>query len=391
MKKILILGASLLQLPAIRKAKELGYTVGVVDYDPKAPGIIYADAYFNVSTNDVDRVVEVATSFGADGVMTLATDMPVRSVAAACEALGLPGLSFETAIKATDKGEMIKAFKEHSIAHPWFYICEKFEEVESLDIEYPCIIKPTDSSGSRGVVFVNSKGELGNAFIYSKKQSRSGKVIIEEFLQGDEVSVEIIISSGIPHVLAVTDKITTGPPHFVEIGHSQPSRLPDDAVCMIKELAIEAVKAVGINDGAAHVEIMLTKNGPVMIELGARLGGDFIATHLVPLSTGIDMVSAAIHKACGENVDLNPRLSKGSCVRYFDADYGTIERIDGIKDAMEIPGVKEIILMKKKGDISSRIASSNDRVGVVIAQGDDALEAERACCKALEFIRISVV
>lgn len=390
MKKVLILGASLLQLPAIRKAKELGYYVAVVDYDSKAPGIRYADEYFNVSTTDVQKVVEVAELIRADGVLTLATDMPVRSVAAACEALGLPGISFETAIRATDKGEMMKAFHENGVAHPWFLICESFEDLCAFDIEYPCIVKPTDSSGSCGVLLVNDPAEMRDAWEYSSRHSRSGRVIIEEYLQGQEVSVEILVIDGTPHVVAVTDKITTGPPHFVELGHSQPSRLREIDLQQVRRLAVEAVRALGINIGAAHVEIMLTQDGPRMIELGARLGGDFIATHLVPLSTGVDLVEAVIRQACGDHFGLDFRSSRNSIARFLWAKSGTIKEIEGIAEARSIPGVNEIILLKGVGDTISELASSNDRIGVVIAEGRDEVSAENAYKQALERIRIQI-
>ncbi len=123
-KKLFIVGASVLQLPAILKAKEMGLEVAVADYDPKAVGIEYADAFYEVSTIDADGITAAAEDFGADGIMTLATDMPMRSVAAAAQKLGLPGISPQTAVKATDKGEMIKAFKEYSVESPWFFIIE---------------------------------------------------------------------------------------------------------------------------------------------------------------------------------------------------------------------------------------------------------------------------
>ena len=389
MKRILILGASLLQVPAIIKAKELGYYVGVVDYDASAPGIQYADEYYNVSTNDIAHVVELAKRFRANGVTTLATDLPVRTVAAVCEELGLPGISLETAIRATDKGEMIKAFAAHSVAHPWFIICESIYDPDLSYIEYPCIVKPTDNSGSRGVILVNSKHEIRDALEYSRQRSRSGRVIIEEYLQGHEVSVEIFVRNGIPHVIAVTDKITTGPPHFVEMGHSQPSRLGTDDISRVSDLAVRAVRAVGIHSGPAHVEVMLTDTGPVMIELGARLGGDFIATHLVPLSTGVDLVAATIHEACGDSYSIEPRFQQGSAVRYLTAQSsGTIRSIDGVREALRIPGIQEVILMKRIGETVGKPMSSNDRIGVVIAESADALGAENACRAAIECIGI---
>nr|AHF26204.1 biotin carboxylase [uncultured bacterium Contigcl_1787] len=261
MKKLLIIGASLLQLPAIKKAKELGYYVAVIDYDPNAIGIKYADEYYNVSTIDIDGVVKTAEEFKPDGIMTLATDMPMRSIAAACEKLGLSGITMDTAIKSTDKGEMIKAFNKHNVEHPWFYIAENNKALnEIIDrITYPCIMKPTDNSGSRGVVLLHNKAELEKEYEYSHTSSRSGAVIIEEYLTGPEVSVEVIVYKGVPHVLQITDKLTTGAPHFVEMGHSQPSQLPSDVKNQIIDLASRAVLAVGIENGPAHVEMIVTE------------------------------------------------------------------------------------------------------------------------------------
>ena len=147
MNKILIIGASVLQLPAIKKAKELGLYVGVIDYDPNAVGIPYADEYFNVSTIDIDGVTKVAQEFSPDGSMTLATDMPMRSIASATKACGLPGITMDTAIKSTDKGEMIKAFEAHGVEHPWYYIANTPEEFakDMERVSFHCIMKPTDN------------------------------------------------------------------------------------------------------------------------------------------------------------------------------------------------------------------------------------------------------
>ncbi len=390
MKKLLIIGASILQLPAIKKAKEMGFYVAVADYDPKAVGIEYADEYFNVSTIDIEGVTEVATRFCPDGIMTLATDMPMRSIAAATAACGLPGISMDTAIKSTDKGEMIKAFRENGVEHPWFYILKSKEDLENIidNVTYPCISKPTDNSGSRGVMLINSKEELKASVEYSSSCGRGGSVIVEEYLKGNEVSVEIIVLGGQVNVLQVTDKLTTGAPHFVETGHTQPSRLPKTDVDAIKDLASRAVKAVGIENGPAHVEIMLTKNGPKMIELGARMGGDCITTHLVPLSTGVDMIKAVIQLSCGETPDITPKFNKGSAIRFIDAKQGVVTEISGVEEALSVDGVKEVSLTKGIGDKLDSVKSSTDRVGFVIAQGETADDAEAICGRAVNKINV---
>lgn len=392
MKRLFIIGASILQLPAIQKAKALGHYVAVADFNPNAVGIPYADEYYNVSTIDEEGVYEAAKAFKADGIMTLATDMPMRSVAYACKKLGLTGISYETAVKATDKGEMIKAFAAAGVEHPWYHIIPDPKQAGAVleQITYPCITKPTDNAGSRGVMLVNSREELESALAYSTENGRSGAVIVEEYMVGPEVSVEVIAYQGTAHVLQVTDKLTTGAPHFVEMGHNQPSRLPAQDLERIRDLACRAVKAVGIQNGPAHVEIMLTKNGPKMVELGARMGGDCITTHLVPLSTGIDMIKATIDICLGLEPDITPKFSKGSAIRFFDAPRGVITAIAGVQEAEGVSGVQEISFTKQVGDQAGEIGSSTDRAGFVIAQQDSAEAAIRACEEAQAKIKISV-
>ena len=392
MKKLLIIGASILQLPAIKKAKELGHYVAVADFNPNAVGIPFADKFYNASTIDIDAICEVAKDFQPDGIMTLATDMPMRSIAAATSLLGLPGISMDTAIKSTDKGEMIKAFKEHGVESPWFYIIEKAEQLQEVmpQIEYPCILKPTDNAGSRGVMLVNTEAELMEAYQYSVSQSRGGWVILEEYMTGPEVSVEVMVVDGEPHVLQVTDKLTTGAPYFVEMGHNQPSMLPENDVERIKDLACRAVKSVGINCGPSHVEIKLTPSGPKMVELGARMGGDCITTHLVPLSTGVDMIKATIDVSLGLVPDITPTLQKGSAIRFLDAPNGIIKVIEGVEKAQNIDGIQEVSLTKTIGDEVTDIHSSLDRCGFVIAQCDTANEAIDVCEKAKDLVLVKI-
>lgn len=390
MKRLLIIGASVLQVPAILKAKDMGLYVAVADYNPNAVGIPLADEYYNVSTIDEEGVYRAAKEFKADGIMTLATDMPMRSLAYACEKLGLVGLAYDSAVKSTDKGEMIKTFKNAKVEHPWYQIISGGRKPTSGTYTFPLITKPTDNSGSRGVMLVHNEKELAEALNYSSENGRRGDVIMEEYMCGPEVSVEVMVSHGVPYVLQITDKLTTGAPHFVEMGHSQPSRLPEEAQAAIRDLASRAALSVGIQNGPAHVEIILTENGPKMVELGARMGGDCITTHLVPLSTGIDMVGNTIKIALGEEPDLEQKLSKGSAIRYFHATHGVICEIGGVEEAKKIEGVREITFVKQVGDTVGDIGSSTDRVGFVIAQAETAEKAVEVCERVMEMVKIIV-
>ena len=387
------MGAAVEQLPGIVKAKEMGFETAVIDYNPKAVGIPLADKYYNVSTIDKDAVLEAARDFGADGFLTLATDLPMRAVSYASEQLGLPGISYETAIKATDKGEMIQALKAHQVESPWYYIIADEEQLRKRmpDITYPCILKPTDNAASRGVVLCNSEEELYTAFLYSRGYARAGAVILEEYMVGPEVSVEVLTWEGIPHVLAVTDKLTTGAPHFVELGHNQPSRLPEEAMKRIKDVAVRAVKALGITCGPAHVEIILTKDGPKIVELGARLGGDCITSHLVQLSTGIDMVKQTMAAQTGQKPAWDPVENNGAAIRFLTSkETGNLVRVDGFETARKIPGVMEVSMIMEPGDALEGVRSSDDRVAYVVAQGKDAEDAIAIAEKALAQLLVVV-
>ncbi|MCQ2346461.1 MAG: ATP-grasp domain-containing protein [Paludibacteraceae bacterium] len=391
MSKLMVIGASILQLPAILKAKQMGHTVAVVDYNPQAVGIPFADTYYNASTMDEDAVLNAAMEFQPDGIMTLATDMPMRGVAKTSDRMHLHSISYDTAVRATDKYEMIQAFKRHGVPSPWYYKIDSLTDLQNIcnQIEYPCIMKPTDNAGSHGVVLVHTPQELISQYEYSHQCARHGRVIVEQYLDGPEVSVEIMVVNHQIHILQITDKLTTGAPYFVELGHSQPSQLPFDQQEQIKHIAQMACEAIGIQTGPAHVEIKVTtQHGPMMIELGARMGGDNITTHLVPLSTGIDMVEGTIRLALGESPNITPALQQASAIRYFQASEGTLSDITGVEKAKAIPGVKEITFTKSIGEKVSPIRCSNDRIGSVIAQAKTPQEAIRICEQAIQTISI---
>jgi len=317
----------------------------------------------------------------------------MRGVSKASDKLHLHSISYEISFKATDKYEMIKAFKAYGVPSPWYFDVDSYEDLKALEgkVTFPCIIKPTDNAGSHGVAKVYDFEELLANYEYSHSSSRHGKVIVEEYLDGPEVSVEVMLVKGKVNILQITDKITTGAPHFVEMGHTQPSRLPDDTQRQIREVAEAACKSLGLDKGPAHVEMKVTPaRGPVMIELGARMGGDNITTHLVPLSTGIDMVKATINVALGEEPDIMPTLHCGSAIRYFEVPFGTIKSIEGVEDAEKMPGVKQITFTKDVGEESTPIECSNDRIGFVIAQGTTADEAAKNCEEAMKRIKIVI-
>ena len=398
MKKIMILGASVLQLPAIKKAKKMGMEVVVVDMNPDAIGFREEGIEKEIiSTIDIPAILKAAKRHSIDGIMTLATDMPMRAVAAVAKEMNLIGISTETAVKATNKAEMRKALKEAGVPVPTFYKVSTKEEylkaVEKIkEAGYRCIVKPADNSGSRGIDLLKDYNEetIENAYNYSKESSRSGDLMIEEYMEGPEVSVETLSVNGVCHVIQITDKLTTEAPYFVEMGHSQPSCHAEMIKKQIEQVAIAANHAIGIENGPSHTEIKVTKDGPKIVELGARLGGDNITTYLTPLSTGVDMVECCINIALGESVDLSPKYNKASAIRYFRVERGYIKEICGLDEAKKIPGIKQVYVVHGIGERMDGIKCSGDRSGFVIAQADTAKKAIEICEKALEVIEIKM-
>lgn len=395
-RKIMILGASILQLPAIEKAKEMGLEVIAVDMNPdaegfKVPGVIKEV----ISTIDTPAIIEAARRHRIDGIMTLATDMPMRSVASVAKEMGLTGIDEGTALRATNKAEMRKALKAYNVPVPRFFTASDESEYNEVVKQFsvPFIVKPVDSSGSRGifeVADITDENMVRKAYDYCKPYSKTGDVIVEEYMSGPEVSVETLSVDGTCHVLQITDKLTTGAPHYVEMGHSQPTRHSKEIAKKISETAIAANKAIGIKNGPSHTEIIITGEGPKIVEIGARLGGDCITTHLVPLSTGVDMVECNIRIAMGEKPDISCKYNRGSAIRYLSTENGVIKNIKGLDAAKKTDGVVQVSIVHNVGDRVDGIKSSGDRVGFVIAQGRNAAEAIKSAESALSTIKVEV-
>lgn len=393
----MILGASILQVPAIIQAKEMGLSVIAVDMNPNAEGFSYADKKIIVSTTDTENVLKEAKNNKIDGIMTIASDRPMITIAKVSKELNLVGIDEITAINATNKAKMRDSLKNYGVPIPLYFKVDNYEQFKDsvnkiVNMNYKCIVKPTDNSGSRGVSLISKcdKKELEKAYNYCKSCSISGEIVVEEYMEGPEVSVETMSIDGVCNVIQITDKITTGTPYFVEMVHSQPSSLNIDVIHEIEKVAIKANKAIGITNGPSHTEIKVTKDGPKIVEIGARLGGDNITSHLVPLSTGVNMVAACIQTALGKEVDIRKKIDMASAIMYKKCNLGKIKDISGIDDAKSVDGIKDINVVHGIGDYSREIRSSNDRVCYAIAQSDSVKMAITSCEKAIDFIKVEV-
>lgn len=391
MKKLLVLAAGILQIPVIRKAREMGYYVIAADGNPEAVGLPLADKAIVENITDEEVMLRIAREEQIDGVIHPCSEVSMNVMGRINDKLGLSGISRDTAIRATNKHLMRQAFEQGGAPSPKSFCTNDADDGWSIFVNElshnTAILKPSRNSGSRGVAKISrqtSKEEFVSLFNRAMNESRDKSVMIEQFIDGPEFSVEIIVWQGEPYVLTVTDKKTTEAPYFVELGHNQPSVFPKEMQERLKDAAVAGVKALGLDNCAAHAELKLMDGEPYLMEIGARLGGDFISTELTHLSTGIDMVAAAINVALGEEPDLSPKETpKGVCIRYFTPTPGRLVAIKN-EDLLNDSHVYDAEIYHQVGDMIPEVRSSLDRSGHVIVTDET---AEAAIHRADELIK----
>ena len=371
-KRLLVLAAGILQVPVIKKAKEKGYYVIAVDGDSNAIGLQYADNAICANITDEEIMLEIAREQHVDGVIHPCSEVSMNVMGRINDELGLAGITKEQAIRATNKHLMREAFEKGNAPSPKSILTDSAEDAwEHLQNDFTTdgILKPSRNSGSRGIAKVvrdMNKADFINAYNIALDESRDKSVLIEQFIEGPEFSIEIIVWNGKVNVLTVTDKKTTGAPHFVELGHNQPSCYSKEDVETLKAAAVAGVKALGVNNCACHAEAKLMNGKAYLMEIGARLGGDFISTELTHLSTGIDMVAAAINVALGIEPDLSVQKEpKGACIRYFCPKQGKLISVSNT-EVLDDPHVYKKEIYVHKGDIIPEVTSSLSRSGHVI-------------------------
>jgi len=261
----------------------------------------YANHFYPISIIEKERILEKCKEIDVNAVATIASDVAVVTVNYVANELGLIANKDEYTEITTNKYSMRKALASKNVPCPRFIRIGKEGIPDVSNMRFPLIVKPVDRSGSRGVTKIASADELARAIADAQEESFKNECIIEEFIDGREISVETISYKGKHYLLQITDKVTTGTPHFVELEHHQPSSLPNDIKAKVKNIVLEALDALHIEYGASHSELKITEDGDVrVIEIGARMGGDFIGSHLVQLSTGYDFLKGVVQVALGE-------------------------------------------------------------------------------------------
>lgn len=391
MKTVMILGGSASEVPVIRRALEMGHKVVLVDRDDKSPGFKEDVIAEHHSIADKDKVLELAQKYNIDGILT-SVDAGVRPTAYVCRAMGLPGISEEAAFMGTDKVAMRKRLKERGVPVPEFYIVKTQDDYLNVISRFSdvCIVKAADSSGSRGIYKLedlNDRADIDYAYNYCREFSGTGELLIEEFMVGSEVCVETLSSNGVCYPIQITDQMHKKPPYFTDCGYSQPTSLNSETTEKIRKIAIDANMAIENYQGSSCTEMIITKDGPKVVELGARLAGDFMTTAMVPLSCGVDMPGSVVKIALGEDIDPTHKFNKASCVRYYMKErVGTIKKVVGVEDAKALEGVQAVKILKGVCEEATPLRKSSDRLGLVITQGRTVEDAIRIAERALDMI-----
>lgn len=299
--KIVIIGAGQFQNPLILKAKELGYETHVFAWRSGDIGEKTADYFYPISIVEKERILKTCRMIQPVAVVSIASDLAVQTVNYLARELGLNCNCKESDVITTNKYFMRKALKEQGIETPDFIRIGQMHQIHQIErMRMPLIIKPTDRSGSRGVYKVERREYVRQAVENACQESFAGECIVEEFIEGDEYSCECISFGGNHHVLAFTRKFTTGAPHYIERGHFESLNVLAGMQRTIKEEIFTALGALKISDSASHCEFKIDGDKVRIIEIGARMGGDFIGSHLVKYSTGYDFLRMVIDVARGQ-------------------------------------------------------------------------------------------
>ncbi len=301
-KRLIILGTNEYQNPLILRAKELGYETHVFGWPTGAIGERTADVYHSINILDYDLLWKEVQKVDPCGVASIASELAMHPMNFLLRKMGIPCNSIETENIATNKYLMRCAMRDGGIDGPKFTLVkEDFDKNILKGFTYPLIIKPVDLSSSRGVMKINSPADVDEAIEYAMGWSKTKQAIIEEFIDGPEYSGESIAFNGKYKLLVVTEKSTTGAPHFVETGHKQPADLSHEMIEKVKKTLYKAFASMDIKYGAIHPEFRITKDGRIcFMEIGARMGGDCIGSDLVPLSSGYDYMGMVISIGCGK-------------------------------------------------------------------------------------------
>ena len=405
-RTLLILGAGIDQYYPIKVAKEEGLRVLTVDSNPNSPCFKFADEVSVVSNRDINAIKKLCDDssyrgFPVVGVLVMGTDIP-HIAAELASYLNIPGPTIETGILTTNKYLMKSVLSKAGVAVPWFALISNFTMLQRLMQQHggkTFVIKPTDRSGARGVFIVSpTHPDLKDLFLQAQLESYSGEVILEEFIEGNQISTESILWQGKAYTPGFVDRnyemLERFAPSVIENGGIHPSEITDLLKVKIKCLVEQAALALGIVNGVAKGDVVIANDGtPMIIEMAARLSGGDFSESLIPLGCGVNIVKVAIQIATGNvpNIsELNDRMEKYVANRYFFGLPGRLISIRGLEDVRALPWVSKLEVYVKPGDIIKQIRFHAGRLGVFIVTAENRNELLERIQVVYDLVRFDI-
>jgi biotin carboxylase len=395
-ERIIILGAGVMQGPAIRIAKELGLFTVVADGSASAPCAAIADRFEQIDLKDKEGIEALARSLqssgGLAGIMTAGTDFSA-TVAWIAEKLGLPGIPYEAALNASDKARMRVCFKKAALPSPEFITVTQSDMRGEPPLPFPLVVKPVDNMGGRGCRCVHTIEEYREAANDAILFSRSGRAIVEAFMDGPEFSVDAIVYRGEITITGLADRHIFFPPYFIEMGHTMPTEIAPAQQAALLETFCAGARSLGLagvgSVGAAKGDIKLTSKGPMIGEIAARLSGGYMSGWTYPYSSGVEPIRAAILAAIGRKLDfLVPLKTWTSAERAFISIPGTVKAVLGTDTARRRPFVKDVFFRVAAGDRVDFPRNNVSKCGNVISAATDRASAVEAAENAARAILI---
>jgi biotin carboxylase len=392
-KTLMVLTGNAWSLPLIRRAKELGLRVIVTDRSPTAPGLAIADVPLPLDTNDYHSILDAATKYRVDGVLTEQTDVGVLTAARVADQLGLPGIGPEKATAATNKFVMRECCRRAGIPIPRYELVRTIDQAVSAatSIGLPVVIKPIDGQSSRGVAKVWHAADIPYWFAWSKERSKSGDLLVEEMLEGQDTSVEGFIANGECHTLAICDKIKISPRLTVDLQLVYPARFTPTVVEELRTVNQAVVAAIGLTLGFTHAEYVVTPKGVRLLEIAARGCGAGVMTSLLPAMLECDLLGLRIRQALGEQVGA-PRITSTRCgmLEFMLLPPGRLEIIEGLDKARLVPGILGINFTVTPGQIIRSAESGDGRPGYMHVVADTHEDLFRTSEQAKSLIKTSI-
>ena len=385
-----------MQLPLIQTALDMNINPVVFDMDAEAPGRVIAHRFVQMSTRDIDGCVREAKKLSQEmsihGAITAGTDAS-RAVSAIAAALDLPGIRYSDAEAASNKVLMRKRLRKAGVPVPDFFPVWNLKEArDGLDeLGCPAVLKLAENMGARGVIKIRDRSELVAAYRHAKKHSTTGEMILEQYMEGPELSVDALTFNGEFWITGVADRIIDKEPFFIERGHNMPSAMDASILQEVERVMIAGMKALGIHTGAGKGDIKVTPQGVKIGELAARLSGGWMSSHTYPIHSGVQLYRAAIEIATGQRpTNLKPNRNRIVIERGLFSPPGRIISLSGDQAMRQVPGVEEVILTKKPGQIMQELTSNIDKVGHVICSGETLADAEFVAAQAMRLFELEV-